>query len=171
MDPTLEVVKEELPKTGRKLELSLKEGNTNGRFDTDDPKHSTYLIGLENFSRSPIWGYYFRLVTDYKGFQGGYVHNVVIEILMTMGLLGFVPFLILLFRAYVKSRKVFSSPYLPNQMACLILFLCSFLQLQTTGSCVFNNHFWLFLYLLCCMDKIGVWPSVIRPTHLLSRKE
>lgn len=164
MDPILDIVKEELPKTGRKLELSLKEGNTSGRFDTDDPKHSTYLIGLENFSRSPIWGYYFRLVTDYKHYQGVYAHNVFIEILMTMGLLGFVPFMLLLLKVYFKSRKYFSHSYLPNQLAFFALFVCAFLQLQTTGSCVFSNDFWLFLYILCCMDAICAYSSVIRPT-------
>ena len=170
MDPIIDVVKDELPKTGKRLESSLKEGDTSGRFDTDAPKHSTYLIGLENFSRSPIWGYYFRLVTDYKHYQGVYAHNVFIEILMTMGLLGFVPFMSLLLKVYFKSRKYFSHSYLPNQLAFFALFVCAFLQLQTTGSCVFKNNFWLFLYILCCMDEMSICPSVIRKIYILERK-
>lgn len=155
LDPIIDGIKEVLPRTGKKLELSLKEGNTSGRFNMDDPKHSTYLIGLENFSCSPIWGYYFRLVTDYKHYQGTYAHNVFIEILQTMGLLGFIPFVLLLLKAYHKSRTVFVRSHTPNQMSFFILFLCVFLQLQTTGTCVFKNSFWLFFYILCCLEKIG----------------
>lgn len=169
MDPILDVVKEELPKTGKKLEVSLKEADTNGRFDTDDPKHSTYLIGLENFTRSPIWGYYFRLVTDYKHYQGAYAHNVFIEILMTMGLLGFCPFMLLLIKAFFKSRKVLPYYYSHSQLAFFVLFVCVFLQLQTTGSCVFKNNFWFFLYTLCCLDKIRLWLPIKKMPHQLLR--
>lgn len=155
MDPILDVVKEAFPKTGDKIESTLMEGDTNGRFDIDDAKHSTYLIGLDNFSRSPVWGYYFRLVTDYVHFRGAYAHNVFIEILMTMGLLGFIPFIMLLFKAYCKSRKIIKRSNFPNHMACFVLFVCSFFPLQTSGTCVFKDHFWLFFYILCCLDKFG----------------
>lgn len=154
LDPIIDGLKEALPKTGKKIEQTVKEGNYSGRFDTDDPKHSTYLIGLENFSRSPIWGYYFRLVTDFKHFQGAYAHNVFIEILMTMGLLGFIPFLMLLFKAYVKSRRVFVRDHSPERVAFLVIFLCVILELQTTGSCVFKYKFWFFFYVLCSLNKI-----------------
>ena len=58
MDPILDVIKETLPKTGNKIELSMKEGDSSHRFDTNDAENSTYLIGIENFSQSPVWGYY-----------------------------------------------------------------------------------------------------------------
>ena len=154
MDSFLNVVKDVLPQTGQRLETSINEGDTHGRFDVEDSKHSTYLIGLENFSRSPIWGYYFRLVTDYQKYRGSYAHNVFVEILMTMGLFGFIPFVLFLLKAYRKSRLVFTRPHLPSQMACFVFFLCSFFRLQTTGSCVFNNCFWLFFYVLCSLDKL-----------------
>ena len=51
-----------------------------------------------------------------------------------------------------------------SKLAFFALFVCAFLQLQTTGSCVFSNDFWLFLYILCCMDAICAYSSVIRPT-------
>lgn len=155
MDPILNVIKDALPKTGKKLEVTLKEGDTSGRFDINDAKHSTYLVGLENFSRSPVWGYYFRLVTNYVHYQGAYAHNIFIEILMTMGLLGFIPFMMLLFKAYRKSRTIIKRSNSPNHMACFILFICAFLQLQTTGTCVFKYNFWVFFYVLCCLEKFG----------------
>lgn len=152
-DPILHVIKDTFPRSGARLEAALKEGDTSHRFDVNDPKHSAFFIGLENFSRSPIWGYYFRLDTDYLYFRGAYAHNVFIEMLMTMGLLGFVPFMYLLYKAFRKSRLVFSRPHSHNQIACFVLFICIFLQLQTTGSCSFKSSFWLFFYSLCCLDK------------------
>ena len=159
LDPIIEGISEVLPRTGQRMEMSLKEGETDGRFDLDDPKHSTYLIGLENFSRSPIWGYYFRLVTDYQQFKGAYSHNIFIEVLMTMGLIGFIPFMILLIKAYNKSRKIFTKPYTANQMAFFILFLCAFLQLQTSATLLFRHYFWLFFYMLCCFDELPLTSS------------
>ena len=156
MDPILNVIKDTWPRSGAKLEAALKEGDTSGRLDVEDKKHSTFFIGLENFSRSPIWGYYFRLDTNYLPFRAHYAHNVFIELLMTMGLLGFVPFMSLLFKAFRKSRFVFTHRYSNNQIACFVLFLCAFLQLQTTGTCVFNYRFWLFFYVLCSFNLVTV---------------
>lgn len=156
IDPILEGIKEVMPRTGQQLELSIKEGDTANRFNMKDPKHSNFLIGLENFSRSPIWGYYFRHVTNDNSFKGAYAHNIFVEILMTMGLIGFIPFVLLLAKAFKKSRKVFRMNYKDNQMAILILFLCPFLQLQTTGTIVFKHDFWLFFYMLCCIDKLTI---------------
>lgn len=154
IDPVISILKEPFPKAGSKIEATIKDGDTSGRFNLKDTKHSTYFIGLENFSRSPVYGYYFRLVTTYQDFRGSYAHNVFIEILMTMGLLGFVPFMLLLLKAYKKSRNVFIHPHSPNLMACFILFLCVFLQLQTTNTCVFKTNLWFFFYVFCGIDKI-----------------
>lgn len=152
LDPIIDSVSEVLPRTGDRLERTFKEGHTAGRLDFNKPKHSTYLIGLENFSRSPIWGYYFRMDTNDQHFRGGYAHNVFIEMLMTMGIIGFIPLVVFLIKAYRKSRKMFKSTFATNQVAMFILFQCAFLELQTTGTIVFKNDFWLFLYILCCFD-------------------
>lgn len=152
LDPIEKIISRALPMTYERIEHSIKEGDTDARFDLDDAKNSTYLIGLENFSRSPLYGYYFRLVTNNLHFRGSYSHNVFIEVLMTMGLIGFVPFLLLLFKAYRKCRKLFLRPHTTKQMSFLILFLCPFFQLQTSNTIVFMYDFWLFFYMLCCID-------------------
>ena len=162
IDSIIDGISQVLPRTGERIELALKEGDTNGRIDMEDTKHSTYLIGLENFSRSPVWGYYFRLVTVDNLYKGAYAHNVFIEILMTMGLLGFIPFMVLIKKALKKTYIRFKKSYTKNQLAFLVLFLCSFLQLQTTGTCVFDHEFWLFLYILCCMDIFSSKKILIR---------
>ena len=152
LNPIAEIMSRTLPRTYERIENTIKEGDTDARFDLSDVNHSTYLIGLENFSRSPFYGYYFRLVTNNLHFRGAYSHNVFIEVLMTMGLIGFVPFLLLLFKAYKKCRKLFLRPHTTNQMSFFILFLCPFLQLQTSNTIVFMYDFWLFFYMLCCID-------------------
>lgn len=154
LDPIIEGLTEVLPKTGHRIEETIKNGDTDGRFDMSNPKHSTYLIGLENFSRSPVWGYYFRLVTDYRVLRGSYAHNIFIEVLMTMGILGFIPFMLLMLRAYNRCRNLFTKTHTVNQMSFFILFLCAFLHLQTSASIVFRHNFWLFFYMLCCIDVI-----------------
>lgn len=155
LDPIIEHIKETLPTTGQAIEYAIKEGDTDNRFDLSNPKHSTYLMGLENFSRSPIWGFYFRLVTNDLRFRGSYAHNIFIEVLMTMGIIGFIPFVTFLFKACKKCRKIFTRPHTESQKVFLILFLCPFLQLQTSASIVFKHDFWLFFYMLCCINILA----------------
>ena len=150
----IDAMKDIAPKTGSRIESSLVEGDTNGRLDFDHPESSTYLIGINNFVSSPIWGNYFRLITNYSHFKGTYPHNVFIEVLMTMGILGFVPFVFLLWKAYFNSTSIFRREYTSNQLAFLVLFLSSFLMLQTSRSIVFRMDFWLPFYILYIMNKL-----------------
>lgn len=155
LDPILDGLSDALPRTGMKLEQSIKEGNTSKRFDLDNPEDSHFLIGLEEFSKSPLYGYYFRHVTRNKEFQGTYPHNIFVEILMTMGMIGFIPFLCLLIRAYRKSRRALLGSNAEKQIVFFILFLCPFLQLQTSGTVIFKYDFWLFFYMLCSIDFLA----------------
>ena len=159
IDPVISFLKDVTPKTAERIENTVKEGDTDARFDLNDPDNSTFLIGLENFSRSPIVGNYFRMETKNPYFVGHYPHNVFIEILMTMGVVGFIPFMVLLYKAYRKCRYVFLRGHTSGQLACLILFLCQFLMHQTSGTIVFDHSFWLFFYILCSIDKINIVPS------------
>ena len=159
IDPVVSFLKDVTPRTAERIENTIKEGDTDARFDLDNPNNSTFLIGLENFSRSPIVGNYFRMETKNPYFVGHYPHNVFIEILMTMGVVGFIPFMVLLYKAYRKCRYVFLRGHTSGQLACLILFLCQFLMHQTSGTIVFDHSFWLFFYILCSIDKINIVPS------------
>lgn len=140
------------PRTAERLELTIEEGDTNGRFDTDDVHGSTYIIGLNQFYTSPWYGSYFRLITNYMVFRGHYPHNVFIEILMTMGLLGFIPFIYLLWIAWKKTKKVMKKNVTDRYLAFVALFLSSFLQLMTTSTILFHTAFWLFFIIMCNFD-------------------
>ena len=71
---------------------------------------------------------------------------------MTMGLIGFFLLVMILIKAYRKSNKTLNRKYRCKQMAILILFLCPFFQLQTSNTVLFKHDFWLFCYMLCCLD-------------------
>ena len=150
------------PKAAERIEVSIKEGDTHGRLDTDYADQGIYAVGIENFLESPLVGYYFRLVTSNMSIRGYYAHNIFIEIAMTMGLLGFVPFMILLIMAFRKSLKLFKLKFMRNNISLLILFLCPFLQFQTTGSLLFSYDFWLFFYILCYLDKLYMYNKTVK---------
>lgn len=153
IDMIIETLRPYVPRAAEKLELTFKEGDTNGRFDMDNEEGSTYIIGLKQFASSPIYGSYFRLITNHKVFRGHYPHNVFIEMLITMGLLGTIPFILLLLKAYKKVLKVIKRGNLQDsQLCCLAIFLGVFLQFQTTWSIVANAAFWTFFYIMCIFD-------------------
>lgn len=152
IDTVIDGISVYAPRTAEKIEMTVKEGDTNGRFDLKDSKGSTYIIGINQFLSSPLYGSYFRLITNHHVFKGHYPHNVFIEVLMTMGLLGFIPFIYLLLVGWKKVRKTMKSKYTENQLACLALFLAAFLQLLTTTTIVFNAAFWCFFTIVCNFD-------------------
>ena len=141
------------PNAAERIESTVKEGDTNGRFNLDNPEGSTYIIGWNQFLTSPFVGSYFRMITNHKSFRGHYPHNVFIEVLMTMGLLGFIPFVYFLYKGWKRVCYVIKSGRcLDGQFACFVLFLSTFLQLQTTWSIVLNLSFWPFFYMMCVFD-------------------
>lgn len=153
IDIIIETIRPYVPRAAEKMELTFKEGDTNGRFDMDNEEGSTYIIGIKQFASSPICGSYFRMITNHKVFRGHYPHNVFIEMLITMGLLGTIPFILLLLKAYKKVHKVIKRGGLQDsQLCCLVIFLGVFLQLQTTWSIVANAAFWTFFYIMCIFD-------------------
>ena len=148
-------LKNYVPRTAERIEMTIVEGYTSGRFDLDRPDQSTFFIGLQNFAESPLFGYYFRLVTNYYEFKGSYVHNIFLEILMTMGLLGFIPFVYLLLMVYKNSKRSLKGNNNEKLHPFLLIFLSSFFLLVTSGTLLLYYNFWLSFYVLCSTDKVG----------------
>ena len=153
------------PRTAERIEMTVKEGDTNGRFDTSNAEGSTYIIGWNMFTSSPIYGSYFRLVSN-GHFRGHYPHNLFIEMLMTMGLLGFIPFMCILWSGWKRVRKTMKGNYTDSQLACVVLFLAAFLQLMTTTTLVFNSAFWCLFAVMCSLDLN--FSRTNRPTRVKS---
>lgn len=139
------------PRTAERIEMTVKEGDTNGRFDTSDAQGSTYIIGWKMFESSPFFGSYFRLVAN-GHYRGHYPHNLFVEMLMTMGLFGFIPFMYLLWSGWKRVRKTMKGNYTYSQLTCVVLFFAAFLQLMTTTTLVFNSAFWGFFAVMCSLD-------------------
>lgn len=150
VDNLIDGLKTVLPHTAEKIESTVKEGDTSGRFDLDKPEASTYIIAWNQFLTSPLYGSYFRLITNHSVFRASYPHNIFLEIMITMGLLGLLPFIYLLLKAWGKVRVVFRHrEYTEGQLLCLVLFLSAFLQMQTSNTIVSNSMFWAFFYIMC----------------------
>ena len=135
------------PTSAERISTTIFEGDTAHRFDVQDKSGSGYFIGFNQFAKSPIWGSYFRLITI-GFFQGHYPHNIFIEILITMGLVGFLPFVMLLFNAVSNIWRVLRHKHSEGELVCIVLFLASFFELQTTNSLLLNVPFWLFFYIV-----------------------
>lgn len=156
-DSIIEGLEKVAPHTAEKMESTVKEGDTNGRFDPDNPEGSTYIIAWNQFLTSPLYGSYFRLITNHRAFHASYPHNIFLEMMMTMGLLGLLPFVYLLLKAWGKVRKSFKCrKYTESQLLCLVLFLSEFLKLLTTGTIVSNTTFWAFFYIVCNFNMSAI---------------
>ena len=142
------------PYTGERIYRSVYEGDTAKRFDLQNQGESNYILGFNQFLTSPLLGSYFRTITSNVMFKGVYPHNIFIEMLMTMGLLGFIPFMYLLKKGF-QNIKHYAKKLNCHQMACFSLFLAAFLQLQTTGTIVLNIKFWLFFYIIMIVKPIN----------------
>lgn len=152
IDLILDFIAQFAPKSAERISRTIYEGDTAHRFDTDDAQNSGYLLGIKQFLSSPIWGAYFRITETHSMFKGCYPHNIFIELLMTMGLVGFIPFMIFLTKIAINIHRVFKHNYTPTQMGCFALFMITFLQLMTTGTIVNAFAFWLFFYIMLIMN-------------------
>lgn len=135
---------------GERINAAIYEGASTGRFDLENQENSTYILGFNQFLESPVYGSYFRIVTTNGIFRGVYPHNVFIEMLMTMGLIGFVLFCVFLKKIFTTPRIIFAKDN--NKLALFSLFVASLLQLQTSDSIAFNLWFWVLFYTVLIMN-------------------
>ena len=138
------------PSTGERIYSSIHEGASSGRYDAGDAERGTYILGINQFLESPIYGSYFRIVTSDSSFRGVYPHNIFIEVLMTMGVLGFAVFCLFLKKAFKDNHYLKKDK---NKLALFSLFLASFLQLQTADSIALNVWFWVLFYVVLVMNN------------------
>lgn len=146
--------------TVKRIEEAL-EGNTNGRTDSD----GVFVRGIEEFQKAPLLGHYFRITIHSSFFYGHFPHNMFIEILMTMGIIGFIPYFILLFKTLVNIVSFFRKRTDDNMIVCLVFFSLVFFQLQVSSTIVFNYQFWLFFYILYNIKVFSskkVCPNIVK---------
>lgn len=113
-----------------------------GRFGSDD---SVFSISIMQIKEAPVFGSYFRLL---KGIEpGAYPHNIILELLMTGGLLISIPFFILLWKVLRIDIRLIKQG--GEQTLPALCFLYVLLSLMTSSSLLFKTEFWVFLGILC----------------------
>ena len=91
------------PFLAERVEMTLIEGHTSGRMEEE----GAYGYTIKQFMNSPIFGSYFRIVTPNLTWRGMYPHNIILELLITFGVVGLIPFLYFLKIIFIKLRKSF----------------------------------------------------------------
>lgn len=150
------VISEYAPNTAERFKSTIVEGNTSGRFESSEGEGG-YSLAINQFNSSPIWGSYFRLVTPSGFWKGHYPHNIFLEMLITMGLVGFIPFVLLLIKAVKNIKTTLTGQHNDHILALVSLFFASFLESISTGTLVLNSSFWVLFYLMGISDQNTVF--------------
>ena len=124
--------------------LAIDEGGGSGRFGSDD---SVFGTALRQIKESPIMGSYFRLLRNGIIDKGDYPHNILLELLMTGGLMLSVPFFVFFWKASKRGMKILKNGGIQSLPA--LCFFYVFLSLMTSSSLLFKMEFWVFLAILC----------------------
>lgn len=136
---------------GEKYDSNLLERTLN--IDSEIANQSSSAIrttywkeGLAEFSNSPIFGASLELRK-----YGNYPHNIVIEVLLSTGLVGFLPFLVLLISGFNATLSIFR---LNEKYAWVgIIFLQSLIMNMFSGAIYSASWFWLSLALVLITKK------------------
>lgn len=102
-------------------------------------RESLYKIGLNQFLENPFFGNYFVLTSG--NYKGEYPHNIILEAFMTFGLFGAIPFIILLYKTFVRVNLM-----VKNNLDIFwigLLFLISFFKGLSTWNLYGNTLLWL----------------------------
>lgn len=124
--------------------LAIDEGGGSGRFGSDDSVFSTALTQIKE---SPIIGSYFRLLKNGYIDRGAYPHNIILELLMTGGLLLSIPFFVVIWKALKNGIRLLKHGR--DQSLPALCFFYVLLSLMTSSSLLFKTEFWIFLAILC----------------------
>ena len=135
------------PFLAERIEATIVEGSTSGRMDED----GGFEIATKQFYDSPITGSYFRIVTTNSLWQGMYPHNIILEILITFGVLGLIPLIYFLWKILINLRYSFKNSQ-GNQISIEqvlgIMFINMFFSMMSTGTPLLNLPFWVSIAIL-----------------------
>lgn len=138
-----------------RIHAMIYEGDTSHRLTIGDSDNG-YVIAIKQFANAPFIGSYFRLITDGGSiFRGAYPHNIFLEFMITMGIVGIIPILIFLRKAFTNFYSVFQHNRDRRFLACFIIFCMSFYSLMTTGTICLNPSFWISLSLILVTPKLN----------------
>ena len=140
------------PFLAERLEMTLVEGHTSGRMEEE----GAYAFAIKQFLDSPIFGSYFRIVTPNPIWRGIYPHNIILELLITFGIIGLLPFLYFLRLIFMKLRKSFCSDNSNRnsiEKVLGILFINTFFSMMTSGTILLSLPFWVNIAILLTINN------------------
>lgn len=108
-----------------------------GRYGDD----SITSISIDKILEHPFFGFHCRM-TDDRWF-GTYPHNIILELLMTVGVFISIPIFYYLYKALIHCYQLIK--YDRPEALFAIIFLYRFLCLMTSGTIVANTQFWFSL--------------------------
>lgn len=120
-----------------RIEDAIFKGDTSGR-------DGIYVTALEQFFKNPLFGDYFVLTSG--EFKGGYPHNILIEALMALGLVGATPLFILMGKTFVRVKYIIRNNEDNTWIA--IIFLISFLKGLSTWNLYGNELLWISMFVI-----------------------
>jgi len=112
------------------------------------------MRGIELFEQNPVFGVGFGRF-DMWGEYGVYPHNIIVEILAEMGIVGLVLIFVLLLNCIFKNRKAF--------MFILFLFMALFLRSMASGGLDSNIILFSLLFAMPAF-KMDISPYMVIPT-------
>jgi O-antigen ligase len=124
-----------------RLTSMIVDKNTSGR---DEIYANTWNLIKEN----PLFGTSY-LIPSGAG-AGGYPHNYILEVFMATGLVGGIPFLILLGMAIFKSFRIFKSQHPSSWIA--LLFLQMVVYGMFSSGLYTSQDFWVLLFFMISLN-------------------
>lgn len=133
------------PLLSERLLSLVEESDTSGR-------DGAYEIAINQFLSSPIWGDYFVLTSG--PLVGAYPHNIILESLMTLGLVGSIPLFYLFYKTFIKGIWLLKNN---NQQEWIfLLFLSMFFKGMTTWNLYGADVLWIAMVVLLTIDTKSI---------------
>lgn len=122
-------------------------------------------IALEHFYNNPIFGDSLEVRET-----GNHPHNIFIEVLLTTGILGMIPFMYLIIKGFKNSVNIIKNN--PESSWIMIIFLQSLIQHLFSGSIYSASWLWFSLYFVLSNEVVykNIDSSVDAGVKLNSRR-
>lgn len=141
----LEMLKDFAPYSVERINAALYEGDTSYRL-TEGEEENVWVLAYEQWTKSIssfLLGTNCRITQMGSMFYGVYPHNIFLEFVITMGVLGLLYFVYHVSRIYMSINNTFKDDSNEKILFFFCLFNCSFTTLMTTSTLVLNYSFWV----------------------------
>lgn len=131
---------------GSAVKSAYYEGDTNGR-------DIMWETAIEQFDKNVLWGYYPKLIecSNLTFYYSFHPHNIWLESLMTMGLVGSIPFF--LYIIYIIIAKMYKSIVANTPYRLFTILFIGEIVHGTFSGTLYDNYIWLCLFLLAEFSK------------------